>query len=159
MNKAQFSIPNYDENTGMHYGAISANNVTGEIWNDFNPVYITECPTCGNETTESECPTCGANFEDIGLDYSEPSYQEWNGENEYALEYSESINAFIITKSPFYTVAAPCSPCVPNAGDLDTPRENGIETYCLDHSFFDTGRAPYLVYNVATNELVLPKGI
>lgn len=34
-----------------------------------------------------------------------------------------------IFESPVVGRYAPCSPCVPGAGDLDTPREDGIECY------------------------------
>lgn len=36
-----------------------------------------------------------------------------------------------VTESPYTALVAPCSPCCPNAGDLDTPRANGIRAYCL----------------------------
>lgn len=36
---------------------------------------------------------------------------------------------FCITKSPITGEYARCSPCVPGAGDLDTPREGGFTTY------------------------------
>ena len=35
----------------------------------------------------------------------------------------------IVNKSPFITFANPCSPCVPNAGDLDNLAPDGVECY------------------------------
>lgn len=36
-----------------------------------------------------------------------------------------------VLESPYTANCAWCSPCCPNAGDLDTPREHGITAYCL----------------------------
>jgi len=36
-----------------------------------------------------------------------------------------------VLKSPFYTLCKKCSPCCFNAGDLDSPDDSGIKTYCL----------------------------
>lgn len=59
-----------------------------------------------------------------------------------------------VIKSPFYTLSGFCSPCAPGAGDLDSPMEDGVKTYCLNGSFFEDGKAPYPVYSVKTGELV-----
>ncbi len=64
----------------------------------------------------------------------------------YVIETS-SLGLYII-KSPYYTFAAFCSPCCPGAGDLDTPRDGGVKTYCLGPDWFDDERAPYLIYRV-----------
>jgi len=36
-----------------------------------------------------------------------------------------------VLESPYVANCRPCSPCVPNAGDLDSPDEDGVEAYCL----------------------------
>lgn len=83
--------------------------------------------------------------------------QEWNDryeENEdtyrleedgYILETS-SLGLYVI-KSPYWTKARLCSPCAPNAGDLDIPDEDGVKTYCLGAGWFE-GEAPYLIHEV-----------
>ena len=75
----------------------------------------------------------------------------------------------MILKSPFYTYAQFCSPCVPGAGNLDHPFDGPIENwckaaeeagfpkvFCLGHDWFDDDTAPYPVFNVATGEQVQP---
>ena len=62
----------------------------------------------------------------------------------------------MVIKSPFYTFAAFCSPCVPGAGNLDSPTDSGVKTYCFGHDWFEGGKAPYTVYSVETGELVAP---
>lgn len=149
-------ITNVDPQTGIHYGVISANTPESFIWEDFNPVYETECPECGTVSTDSECPECGVEFGDF---YGDPSYWEYTGDKEYTIEYAESLNAFFVTRSPYYTFVALCSPCAPNAGDLDTPRDEtrgAVKAYCLGHDFFE-GNTPYQVFSVKTGKPVITK--
>lgn len=84
-----------------------------------------------------------------------------------------SDNELFVFKSPFYTYARYCSPCVPGAGNLDNatqselenyptdkpccgdrydPEHNmkdyGAKTYCLDNTWFDGGQSPYPFWKV-----------
>ena len=68
----------------------------------------------------------------------------------------------MICKSPYFTFAPFCSPCVPGACSLpEDPDRAPTDTtgyprcYCFGHDWFDSGTAPYLVYSVATGDLVL----
>lgn len=96
--------------------------------------------------------------------------QDWNdryqGDGDDAYEYTKdgyvlrttSLGIYVI-KSPYYTWCAACSPCCPNAGDLDTPRltpDHGLKTYALGPDWFDDQFAtmPYTVYNVSDNDEV-----
>ena len=60
--------------------------------------------------------------------------------------------AFMIIKSPYYTYAPQCSPCVPQAGDLDSidPEQSySKKTYCLHPDFFEDENKPkYKIYRV-----------
>lgn len=93
----------------------------------------------------------------------------------------------LVSKSPYFTYAQFCSPCVPGAGNLDrpqhnpesiawdedrtidpsAPKENYIEmtgeesgwprVFCLGHSFFENNKAPYPVFSVSTGKRVVIK--
>ena len=67
---------------------------------------------------------------------------------------ADEYNDVLLTKSPYYTHAAFCSPCAPGAGHLEYPCAEGPRTYCFGHDWFEGGKAPYPVYDVDTNELV-----
>lgn len=65
----------------------------------------------------------------------------------------------MILKSPFFTYASFCSPCVPGACNLDSPLDHIPEDgsnacYCLDHSWFEGGVAPYPVFNFGGAEIL-----
>jgi hypothetical protein len=95
-------------------------------------------------------------FDGIEQDFND-QYQEDNDtyryeRDGYVLETS-SLGIYV-TRSPYYTFAAFCSPCCPGAGDLDSPRltaESGVKTYCLGPEWFDDEHATmlYTAFNVA----------
>jgi hypothetical protein len=90
---------------------------------------------------------------EITLDSSDCFGDEAQGytfeDAEYSLESAFDNTTIFVTKSPYYTFAAFCSPCAPGAGDLDTPADGGVKTYCLGSEWFEDEKAPYPVYRVA----------
>jgi hypothetical protein len=165
-------IPNYDEKTGIHYGCISQNSVI-QAWCDEAQAEYPKpvCTDCGTElveltlevpgTEELEgdlyCPSCIKGYDQDDVFPDDPmGYYIDDGEYK-ALDCLDSD--ILIILSPFYTYARLCSPCVPNAGDLGSPTDidMGYKSYCFNHDWFEDGKAPYKVYNVLTNEEVLPQ--
>jgi hypothetical protein len=161
---------NIDPATGIRYGVISQNSVF-EAWIDSaEPWYAKpeelECPECetlwaasgqdwGDKVT---CPECGNEFEvELGdLACDEPS--GWTFEDgEYCLEDCLDSDIFVL-KSPYYTFAQFCSPCVPGAGNLDNWVPDGVKCYCLGHDWFEERVAPYPVYRVSDGSIVEPEG-
>lgn len=152
---------NVDVQTGIRYGVISQNSVL-QAWADSAEPEFGEpaCPKCGKAVGES----------DQGKDYhcEACKYSFWSDEAfpDEALGYSYHKDGYSLTdcldtdifvlKSPYFTFAQFCSPCVPGAGNLDTPMPDGIKTYALGHDWFEDGSAPYPVYSVATGEEVKP---
>ena len=61
-----------------------------------------------------------------------------------------------ITKSLFYTRAEYCSPHLHNTCPLRYPDPEGKKAYCLPHGWFEGGEAPYPVYCVEDDSLILP---
>lgn len=124
------STVNRDSETGIRYGVISMNSVMPEAWDDVEYDYGTpqeafKCPNCHEKTMahkwgdDVKCDTCGEEFETEMPDYIEPCGWSYEGDG-YAITSCLDNDAMII-KSPFYTYAQFCSPCVPGAGNLDNP--------------------------------------
>jgi hypothetical protein len=65
------------------------------------------------------------------------------------------VSDLIVTKSPYYTRAQLCSPCVPGACNLDTPTIHGQKCYALGHEWFEE-KAPYPVFKVDNDMPVEP---
>lgn len=77
---------------------------------------------------------------------------------EYAAFQDGDDSDIFVTRSAFYTFSAFCSPCAPGAGYLRDARgaEDGVMTFCFDHSWYDDGIAPYGVWRVDNGTLVIP---
>ena len=77
--------------------------------------------------------------------------------NGYTLQTCLDSTELVVTRSPYYTYAQFCSPCVPGAGNLDTPLPNNSgapKTYCLDQAWFVNEQCPYAYWATTTGELV-----
>lgn len=162
---------NRNSETGIHYGVISQHSVL-QAWADSaEPDYgKPTCPKCGNDVVDYDddkhgeydgrgccdyaCESCERYYESCDAYGEEPIGWNYEGDG-YILTDCLDSDIFVID-SPYYTFASFCSPCVPGAGDLDSPADGGAKTYCLGHDWFESGEAPYTVYSVATGEIVLP---
>lgn len=168
---------------GIRFGVIPANDV-GQAWYDGAESHYGEphCPKCGNEALEyhkatetigehiAEWPSERGECDDFACEHCERlfgsesafpdsprSFYVDDGEIK-AEQGGEDCDIFIL-KSPFFTYAQFCSPCAPGACYLRSPLETPSESnraYCFGHDWFESGVAPYLVYSVATGELVQP---
>lgn len=90
---------------------------------------------------------------DMAFGDDEP--QGWTHEQDgYVLTNCLDSDVFVI-KSPYYTYAQFCSPCVPGACNLDHPvKPEGFlkghpKTYCLGPDWFEDGIAPYRMFKVS----------
>lgn len=135
------SVTNIDPHTGIRYGVINQNDVL-QAWADSSEPYFVE--------------SVDVEDDDDFDDFAEPISFFYEEEG-YSCECGEDGDIFVM-KSPYFTYAQFCSPCAPGAcylmNPLDEPDENN-KCYCFDFSWFEDGKAPYLVYSVETNELIL----
>lgn len=100
---------------------------------------------------------------------------DWLWEKDgYRLSNCLQTDVFV-SRSPYFTYAQFCSPCVPGAGNLDHPFEppkvDELDwktmphlvaelarfpmVFCLGHDFFENEEAPYPVFSVATGKRVV----
>lgn len=152
---------NIDTKTGIRFGVISMHSVMGEALEDLEHEYPFNCPDCGSESLVKSrsanydyfCQSCRTwhMSEDCYGDESIGFHYEGDG---YKLEDCLDSD-IIITKSPYYTHAQYCSPCVPGAGNLDSPCDEGAKAYCFGPDWFDEyNPLPYPVYSVKDGSLV-----
>jgi hypothetical protein len=128
---------NLDRTTGIHYGVISQHSITQAWCDSAEPVY--DKPEDENDDEEYFA-------EPIGWKVDDGEY--------HAIDCLDSD--VMVLKSPYFTHAQFCSPCVPGAGNLECPMPNGVACYCFGHDWFDEGRAPYPVYFVSNGDEVPP---
>lgn len=165
---------NVDHATGIHYGVISQHTI-GEAWYDQAEADYGDphCPKCGNDAIvvadgtsddyedfeemchgcrEYACEDCRILFDGEEAFGDEPIGFHFK-DSEYTLTDCLDSDVFVL-RSPYYTYAQFCSPCVPGAGNLNTPCEDGPKTYCLGPEWFEGDKAPYPVYRVSDNSVV-----
>ncbi len=180
---------NIDHETGIRYGCISANGDVLQAWADSSEADYGEplCPRCQKSADTPD--KFGESFVNgVPDDYTEEKHESaeyvcvdckhfFGGESAFGddpigfyLNDSEYCaqscldSDILITKSPYYTYAPFCSPCVPGAGCLDETDglpESGVKAYCFGHDWFETAEgdqhAPYVVYSVETGKIVEPE--
>ena len=126
------------------------------------------CPDCGGPTTRMElterdlhrdhmCHRCGIAFDNEDAYPDEPIGWFYVDDDYTATDCLDSD--IMIVKSPYFTYAQFCSPCVPGAGNLDhpLPEGHGAKCYCFGHDWFENNKAPYRIWSVETGEEVLPE--
>ena len=157
------SIPNYDANTGIHYGVIPA-HVMGEAWyEESQPHYTPTCGYCGtpeptmNDDDTATCvnDNCGQTFPQDQAYGDEPDSIAYE-DSEYEMVQDSMGDVFVI-RSPFFTFCRECSPCAPNAGYItgQTFNSTGLKTYCPGPEWIrDTDTTIIAIYSVETDQLV-----
>ena len=165
-------VTNIDIDTGIRYGVIPTNALDSWIYEELQGDYgDASCPECGAEGIAPVTELSDdLSFEvESGVDYaceycekgflSEECFPESPisfsiDKNGYEVSTGSECGDLFITKAPFYTHAAFCSPCAPGACYLTSPVPEGERAYCFGHDWFEGNKAPYPVYNVETGKLV-----
>lgn len=164
---------NIDDND-IRYGVISMHDVCQAWCDESEADYGTpeldayDCPNCGHNCCDDptalawgdncQCEECGESFDVELPDCCEP-LGHYVDDNEYKLSSCFDGSEIMVLKSPYFTYGQFCSPCVPGAINLNHEIRKGNADnrgYCLGHDWFDSGRAPYRVYSVATGQLIEP---
>lgn len=122
---------NYNPETNTHFGCIRLNELDLDI---VNRVYCLD-------------PALGEDNYLLGEDnylLDEDNYlDESHLEGATATIDDVTFEVFLlggayhlmILNSPVWGYFEPCSPCVPNAGDLSSPDPDGIRTYSVPHTW------------------------
>jgi len=163
---------NIDVKTGIRYGVISQHSVS-QAWCDSSEADYGEpnCPECGGELKDFDesiagdwegnrgcndymCIACEAIYDSCDAFGEEPQGFSFSGDGYELVDCLDSD--IMVLKSPYYTRAVFCSPCVPGACSIESPDDDGEKVYCLGHDWFEDGKATYPVFSVETDEAVDP---
>lgn len=148
---------NINKITGIRFGVISAKNLDDDIVDTLlygcNSVNISEREafddlakahgwkpigqadyTLPSDLIDADGLTAREFLDAVGLEEIEMEFDEpvivgvYKNVNYRSLWVGGAL-MFWITQSPTITRCLPCSDCVPNAGDLDSPDADGVEAY------------------------------
>ena len=112
-------ITNINPETGIHYGILSAHEFDPEwLYDSLRTAYKCDgCPFNDPRKPPAECDHC-------------ENYTLYYNDGELSLSLDTDTNNVWIFKSPCTTHCGLCSPCAPNAGDLEAQDPDGYEAYC-----------------------------
>ena len=131
--------PNVNPETGIRYGIISANSLDGELVQDL--LYYEGEDLSWKEaeeeikiamreegvTEEDWDRTLDDRLSDVYID--EPIVEGECEGVKYRTSWLGGALHFWIFESPRIGLYSKCSPCCPNAGNLDSPNDDGVECY------------------------------
>ena len=114
-------MTNINKETGVRFGFISANSLHSDVVDDliFNFGTDLDYEEYVKENPEDECGD--------GYYNDEPDIEGEMEKVKYATSWLGGALHFWIFESPYKTQCALCSPCVPNAGDLDNVGEDYVD--------------------------------
>lgn len=148
---------NIDKATGIHYGVISQHSLGDFALDDFyqhgKDIAYDVAVSDLQAEFKNDPEGLETALEDLNQSWETSAGNLLYDRDGYRLTGCLDNDLFIL-RSPYYTHAQFCSPCVPGAGNLDSPCLTGPMTYCLGHDWFESGKAPYRVFSVETNERV-----
>lgn len=175
-------LSNCDGATGIRYGVIGQNSVGSDAmsevydnakdlaWETALAEAIAEAKKSAVDPDDIDEDSIA---DELGMNWESSLGNMLYEQDGYKLTGCLDNDLFVL-RSPFYTFAQFCSPCVPGAGNLDSPFESskdqqsldGVDyateavacgfakCFCLGHDWFEDGMAPYAVYSVATGKYV-----
>lgn len=117
--------PNINPETGVHFGVCNSNSEF--LPKDWFYLFKRDCCDC-------RLPEDTPEDNDDGIDpceYCEIEYYICN-KPDFKAEYNSNTNIIMIFYSKKTITCNLCSPCYPNAGDLDSPSEMGVKTYTFN---------------------------
>ena len=133
-------IPNINPNTGIPYGVVSLNSLQDWVFDEFshNGVNLTYEAALEEAQLEKEFDE-----EEFNETYSMVVAEEEEFELEMEPEGLKLLLGYLggaplvwVLESPHTAKVRECSPCVPNAGDLDSKGEGSVLCYTLPPEWF-----------------------
>ena len=135
--------PNFNMETGTHYGIIHWRSLDAELVDDllhrygtnlsYQEAYAEIAAKVWKDVLYGEIKFDDAEEEierrTEDLQIEEPIIEGTYEGVTYRTSWLGGALHFFIFDSPCINRYALCSPCVPNAGDLDSPDIDGVETY------------------------------
>jgi hypothetical protein len=149
--------PNYDAEARIHYGVLNANSLDGDTLDKMIMNGKTSKDAEDEETLEKirnlltdllsgDRPGAVMNFidelrgeEDVCNDGATYYFENIDGVSGH---YDTNNNIVMIYKSDYYTTCRLCSPCYPNAGDLNSFDTLGVDTYSPPLDWWDGDNPP-----------------
>jgi len=128
---------NRDHETLTPYGVVSLNSLADWVWDEFLCSGISLTAEAIAEEALADHPEWDGELPDDfwdDIEIEEETYRLEDAETGMILElgYLGGAPLVWVIKSPHRASVRECSPCCPNAGDLDSKVEPGMGVVCYD---------------------------
>jgi hypothetical protein len=144
---------NTNPETGMRYGLVALNNLQEWVFDEFfhhgkNVSYEEALKEWREENPKADEEEFSDLYEGEEENYeleTETDFTGANGKTEkrplkLGLSYLGGAPLVWVFESPYTTRARLCSPCCPNAGDLDNQDPHGLVCYTLPPDWFPSDK-------------------
>jgi hypothetical protein len=129
--------PNTNPETGIRYGVVSLHSLEDWVWDEFFQSGTNLTYQACLEEWRSENPDADEDEFNDSYEGEEECYELVTSEGlKLGLSYLGGAGLVWVYESPHKTTARLCSPCCPNAGDLDNRTPGGVECYTLPEDWF-----------------------
>ena len=164
----QYELPYFWEDSEPEYGNLICPECEQETIVDYeNELHEDYKPYSKHMCYDYVCKNCKLIFDAEDIFPESPLAWVLDDGKYFAHVYHDDVDIFV-EKSPYFTYAQFCSPCAPGAVYLMNPLDDIYDAdigpsdrnnrgYCFGHNWFESGIAPYPVYDVKTGELVKPE--
>lgn len=136
-------IPNTHPTTGIAYGVVSMNKLDPELWESL--IYRGENLTCKALFEQhvmaydpEEHPDRDAYLDEFDANYQGFDEEKWAGETSQGIKWElgwlGGAPLLWILESPHVGDYEQCSPCVPNAGNLE--KAGNLKTYTIPNDWW-----------------------
>jgi len=130
-------IPNINPETNIPYGVASLNSLKDWVYDEFFTYGVNTSYAAALDEWKKTNPDCDE--QEFADDYEgeEECYSLETDGMSLELSYLGGAAMVFVLKSSSTTLCSQCSPCVPNAGDLNSQHELGIRAYTLPGDWFE----------------------
>ena len=132
-------LTNTDQATGYAYGVVALNSLADWVFDEFWYDGVNLTMAAVEEEAHADHPEWEGILPDEfwdGIALETESYSLTKDGLCLELSYLGGAPLVWVFKSPHTTLARPCSPCCPGAGDLDNKDATGIPTYDLPPEWY-----------------------
>lgn len=128
-------IANTNPETGIRYGVVSMNSLESWVWEEFYTQGIDESYAKAMREWQEEHPEAEKHEEYTYGECLEIEESEWSLETDdmkLRISWLGGAPLLWVLESPHRAAVSLCSPCVPNAGDLNNKVPLGTGFACYD---------------------------
>ncbi len=136
------AVANTNTETGIRFGVVSFNSLASWVWDEFYASGTNESEAEALREWEAENPEAGETDTQVFCDSLEIEEPAWSLETDgmkLGISWLGGAPLLWVYESPHRAAVSLCSPCIPNAGNLDckVPLGEGFACYDIPAEWYE----------------------